>query len=469
MTAFLPVGFLPATRVQSWSSSSSSPSSVFHWGCSARLRVLDCARVGCLCVFSWLEAMGVVRFCSVTWSVKGSALDLLCLPGLDCVASEYVAAAVYAFVSAWAVSVSRVGECALVRVGVFEYADITQALTSLTRLVNFSSRACVSLPRSVNRSVSDSTWAESSLIFWFRRSSLSFEAILSTSSVDTRRWIIEKSSLLEASSSLGLPSAGVSPRPPLCVWSCVACVLTVASTPSHLSCWIAWSSSFFVQAGLSCSGRREKMLNQGRYGVLNRQWSFRCWSWGCTNVGAGPYNSLCRHLPSSSHRENFCSNCVLRSISILKRSQEIGLRRHPAWIPPNVEGGSLRWKPNTRKELSKATEKGERLGFFRGAPKPETTPTVRGRHALHIDSPPPPPPPPAPLKPNIGPPFVWSVIANENYVIAWLPIAGRTSRGESSAAASIARDHCCTCAFFGCFGGQRRSEAFFSLQTQRSL
>ena len=83
----------------------------------------------------------------------------------------------------------------------------------------------------------------------------------------------------------------------------------------------------------------------------------------------------------------------------------------------------------------------------------------------------PPPPPPAPLKPNIGPPFVWSVIANENYVIAWLPIAGRTSRGESSA--SIARDHCCTCACFGCFGGQRRSDAcpfaFFSLQTQRSL
>ena len=76
--------------------------------------------------------MGVVRFCSVTWSVKGSALDLLCLPGFDCVASEYVAAAVYAFVSAWAVSVSRVGECALVRVGVFEYADITHALTSLT-------------------------------------------------------------------------------------------------------------------------------------------------------------------------------------------------------------------------------------------------------------------------------------------------------------------------------------------------
>ena len=29
-----------------------------------------------------------------------------------------------------------------------------------------------------------------------------------------------------------------------------------------------------------------------------------------------------------------------------------------------MEGGSLRWKPNTRKELSKATEKGERLGFF---------------------------------------------------------------------------------------------------------
>ena len=147
MTAFLPVGFLPATRVQSWSSSSSSPSSVFHWGCSARLQVLACARVGCLCVFAWPETMGVVRFCSVTWSVKGSALDLLCLPGFDCVASEYVAAAVYAFVSAWAVSVSRVGECALVRVGVFEYADITHALTSLTRLVNFSSRACVFLPK----------------------------------------------------------------------------------------------------------------------------------------------------------------------------------------------------------------------------------------------------------------------------------------------------------------------------------
>ena len=55
--------------------------------------------------------MVVVRFCSVTWSFKGSALDLLCLPGFDCVASEYVAATVYAFVSAWAVSMSRVGEC----------------------------------------------------------------------------------------------------------------------------------------------------------------------------------------------------------------------------------------------------------------------------------------------------------------------------------------------------------------------
>ena len=66
---------------------------------------------------------------------------------------------------------------------------------------------------------------------------------------------------------------------------------------------------------------------------------------------------------------------------------------------------------------------------------------VYAKHCLKphvwLCDPPPPPPPPAPLKPNIGPPFVWSVIANENYVIAWLPIAGRTSRGESSA--SIAR------------------------------
>ena len=45
----------------------------------------------------------------------------------------------------------------LVRVGVLEYADITHALTSLPDLVNLSSRACVSFPRSYNRSVSDST------------------------------------------------------------------------------------------------------------------------------------------------------------------------------------------------------------------------------------------------------------------------------------------------------------------------
>ena len=31
--------------------------------------------------------MVVVFFCSVTWSVKGSALNLLCLPGFDCVLS----------------------------------------------------------------------------------------------------------------------------------------------------------------------------------------------------------------------------------------------------------------------------------------------------------------------------------------------------------------------------------------------
>ena len=46
-----------------------------------------------------------------------------------------------------------------------------------------------------------------------------------------------------------------------------------------------------------------------------------------------------------------------------------------------------------------------------------------------------------PLKPNIGPQFVWSVIANENYVIAWLPraiaIAVRTSRGEALRASRV--------------------------------
>ena len=50
--------------------------------------------------------------------------------------------------------------------------------------------------------------------------------------------------------------------------------------------------------------------------------------------------------------------------------------------PPNVEGGSRREKLNTRKELSKATETGEKSRFFRGAPKTETTPTVRGKYKL---------------------------------------------------------------------------------------
>ena len=103
----------------------------------------------------------VGRFCSVTRSVRGSAPDLLCcLSGFDCAASEYVATSVtvYAFGSAWAVSVSGVGECAFVREGtLLAYTDITQDLTSLTRRVNFSSRACASLPGSVNRSVSDWT------------------------------------------------------------------------------------------------------------------------------------------------------------------------------------------------------------------------------------------------------------------------------------------------------------------------
>ena len=108
----------------------------------------------------------VGRFCSVTRSVRGSAPDLLCcLSGFDCVASEYVATSgtVYAFGSAWApaVSVSGVGECAFVREGtLLAYTDITQDLTSLTRRVNFSSRACASLPGSVNRSVSDFSMEE---------------------------------------------------------------------------------------------------------------------------------------------------------------------------------------------------------------------------------------------------------------------------------------------------------------------
>ena len=56
----------------------------------------------------------VGRICSVTRSVRGSAPDLLCcLSGCDRVASEYVATltsvTVYAFGSAWAVSVSGVG------------------------------------------------------------------------------------------------------------------------------------------------------------------------------------------------------------------------------------------------------------------------------------------------------------------------------------------------------------------------
>ena len=59
----------------------------------------------------------------MTRSVRGSAPDLLCLPGFDCVASEYVTASVYAFGSAWAVGVSGVGECAFVRVGVLAYAQ----------------------------------------------------------------------------------------------------------------------------------------------------------------------------------------------------------------------------------------------------------------------------------------------------------------------------------------------------------
>ena len=44
-----------------------------------------------------------------------------------------------------------------------------------------------------------------------------------------------------------------------------------------------------------------------------------------------------------------------------------------------MEGGSRREKLSTRKELSMATEKGEKSRYIRGAPKTETTPTVRGR------------------------------------------------------------------------------------------
>ena len=115
ITAFLPVGFLPATKVQSWSSSSSSTSSLFHWGCSARLQMLAWAWVGCFFVCSWVETLVVGRFFSVTRSVRGSAPDLVRLPGFNCEASEYVTASVYAFGSAWAVSVSGVGECVSVR------------------------------------------------------------------------------------------------------------------------------------------------------------------------------------------------------------------------------------------------------------------------------------------------------------------------------------------------------------------
>ena len=137
----------------------------------------------------------------------------------------------------------------------------------------------------------------------------------------------------------------------------------------------------FVQAGSSCSGRREGMLNQRHHGFLNRQWSFRCWSWSSTNIAAGAYDRLSRHLPSSSHSQNFRSNCFLRSIIVLKRSQEIGLCRHPARIPQMWREVVVR-KLNTRKELSKATETSEKSRFFRGAPKTKTTPTVRGR--LHL-------------------------------------------------------------------------------------
>ena len=93
----------------------------------------------------------------------------------------------------------------------------------------------------------------------------------------------------------------------------------------------------------------------------------------------------------------------------------------------------------------------------------------RTRKTLPHPSPPPPP--------STCPQFMGSGIANENYVMAWLPraIAARTSRGQALRA-SIAQYRCCSCAFFGYATTVLAATsiracpfASFSLQKQRSL
>ena len=63
-----------------------------------------------------------------------------------------------------------------------------------------------------------------------------------------------------------------------------------------------------------------------------------------------------------------------------------------------------------------------------------------------LPPPPPPPPPPAPLKPNIGPRSCEA--ASPTKITSSLDCLAQ-SRDALRAAASIARYHCCSCAFFG--------------------
>ena len=85
----------------------------------------------------------------------------------------------------------------------------------------------------------------------------------------------------------------------------------------------------------------------------------------------------------------------------------------------------------------------------------------------------PPPPPPSTIKTEHRPPV--RVKRHRQRKLRHRLVADRGTHFARRKLCEhrIARDHCCTCAFFGCCGGQRRSEAcpfaFFSLQTQRSL
>ena len=74
-----------------------------------------------------------------------------------------------------------------------------------------------------------------------------------------------------------------------------------------------------------------------------------------------------RHLPSSSHGQKFCSNCVFQSISVLQRSQEVGLCRHPAWIPQVWRVVFVRKSRRQEKNCPKQQKRVKNLGFSRSS------------------------------------------------------------------------------------------------------